>query len=147
MKQIPYGEFAENTCHVMQDLFKNWELPEHFVKGVSRRWKCQVIPLARNEDEIRLHTLHGDPVLLDNRYAQKVFDQVGDDALDYLIENPERNNFPRQKIAFVAGKTCLTFQCEAGRRVRVRGREGERESERASERERERVRKQESGWC
>ncbi len=105
IRHIPFGDFADNNnLHVMHDLFKAWELPEQFVKGLSRRWKCQVVPLARDEDEIRLHTLHGDPVLLSNHYAKKVFDLVGDDALDYLIENPERNKFPRHKIAFVAGE-------------------------------------------
>lgn len=102
-RQISFGEFANNTQHVMHDLFRSWELPEQFVNGMSRRWKCLVVPLARDEDEIRLKTLHGDPVLISSHYATKVFELVGDDALDYLIENPERNKFPRQKIAFVAG--------------------------------------------
>ena len=103
IREIRTDDILPNTDYVLQDLFRKWEMPDQFVAGVSNRWKCQVVPLAQNEDEIRVQTLHGDPVLLSSEYAKKVFDQVGNDALDYLIEDPERNVFPRQKIAFVAG--------------------------------------------
>ncbi len=105
--EIRTDDISPNTYHILQDLFRKWEIPGQFVEGVSKRWKCQVVPLAKNEDEIRVHTLRGYPVLLSEDYAKTVFDQVGDDALDYLIEDPERNVFPRQKIAFVAGLRLL----------------------------------------
>ncbi len=113
IREIRTDDIPPNTNHILQDLFRKWEMPDQFVAGVSQRWKCQVVPLARNEDEIRVHTLHGDPVLLSSDYAQKVFDQVGDDALDYLIEDPERNVFPRQKIAFVAGRRHLILKTDS----------------------------------
>ena len=103
LRRISSGDLPQSAHHVLKEVFEKWELPEQFVSGLSSRWKCQISPFARTEEEIRFHALQGNPVLVDPSYAQQAFEQVGADALDYLIGDPQRNVFPRPKIAFVAG--------------------------------------------
>ena len=98
---LPQG--SETQEHNLLDLLKAWQLPEQFCRGVSERWRCKVAQLATGDDDLCRHVLREDPVFLSPSYARRAFEQVGSDALDYLIDDPERNEFPRQKIAFVAG--------------------------------------------
>lgn len=79
------------------------QVPPEFREGISARWRCEIVPTATNEEEIRQHVLDGTPVLVPADYGRRACEQVGDDALEYLTGDPERNHFPRPKIAFVAG--------------------------------------------
>lgn len=79
------------------------QVPPEFREGISARWRCELVPTATTEEEIRQHVLDGTPVLVPAEYGKHACEQVGDDALEYLTGDPERNEFPRPKIAFVAG--------------------------------------------
>jgi len=89
--------------HVLADLFREWQIPPEFYEGMSERWRCRIVPAAATEEEVRQHVLDGTPVLVPAEYGKRACDQVGDDALEYLTGDADRNSFPRPKIAFVAG--------------------------------------------
>ena len=78
------------------------QVPPEFCEGISARWRCELVPTATTEEEIRQHVLDGTPVLVPAEYGKRACEQVGDDALEYLTGDPERNEFPRPKIAYVA---------------------------------------------
>jgi hypothetical protein len=89
--------------HVLADLFREWQIPPEFYEGISERWRCRIVPAAATEEEVRQHVLDGTPVLVPAEYGKRACDQVGDDALEYLTGDADRNSFPKPKIAFVAG--------------------------------------------
>mmetsp|Transcript_15963 Transcript_15963/g.38851 ORF Transcript_15963/g.38851 Transcript_15963/m.38851 type:complete len:505 (+) Transcript_15963:193-1707(+) len=87
----------------LKELLRSWQIPSEFTEGLSERWQCDVIPFAADEKELAQHVLDGTPVLASPSFAARACEQVGSDALDYLIDDPQHNTFPRPKIAFVAG--------------------------------------------
>eukprot|EP00961_Rhodomonas_salina_P124243 1674711-Rhodomonas_salina.1 len=110
------------TEYVLVDLLRSWKLPESVVGKISDRWKCQIAPFATDEADLNQHVLDGTPVLTPSRFGERACSSVGEDCLEYLIDNPyatflfrvhgwsmvleanrERNTFPKPKIAFVAG--------------------------------------------
>ena len=62
----------------------NAQIAPEFYEGISTRWRCEIVPTATSEEEIRQHVLDGTPVLVPPEFGRRACEQVGDDALDYL---------------------------------------------------------------
>ena len=88
---------------VLADLLRAWQIAPEFHAGISPRWRCELVPAVDSEEEIQQHVLDGTPVLVPHECGRAACAQVGDDALGFLTDDPARNQFPRPKIAFVAG--------------------------------------------
>lgn len=76
------------TEYVLVDLLRSWKLPESVVGKISDRWKCQIAPFATDEADLNQHVLDGTPVLTPSRFGERACSSVGEDCLEYLIDNP-----------------------------------------------------------